>query len=410
MTNLFSFLSSRGKEIFFPKLGILSQSSEAKEKSLNATIGIALDEESKPLTFSSIAQKISLDKQEIFPYAPSQGILSLRSEWQKHLLSVNPSLVNKTISLPLVCCGITHALSIAGFLFVEKNDKIAIPTPYWENYNLIYENTYEGEIVPFPLFKDNKFNVEEIHNFLQSVGTKKILLLNFPNNPTGYTIKRNEAQELVEKIYDAAAIGKKIVVIIDDAYFGLFYEKEVLKESLFASLCDLHENVLAVKVDGATKELFVWGLRIGFITFGIKEEGYEMLEDKAAGAIRATISNASLLSESLVLKTLKDTSFISEKKRCDDLLEQRYLKVKEVLALNKKYEEEFVALPFNSGYFMCIELKRGNAEKVRKILLEKYDTGVIALDNLLRIAFSSVPTEKIPLLFENIYGACKITK
>ena len=69
--------------------------------------------------------------------------------------------------------------------------------------------------------------------------------------------------------------------------------------------------------------------------------------------------------------------------------------------------DEFTALPYNSGYFMCVKLKNKDGESVRQILLDKYDTGVIAIGNILRIAFSSMKTEVIAEIFENIYKACK---
>jgi hypothetical protein len=57
---------------------------------------------------------------------------------------------------------------------------------------------------------------------------------------------------------------------------------------------------------------------------------------------------------------------------------------------------------------MCVELKKGlEADEVRQKLLTGYDTGVIALGNLIRVAFSAVREESIPQLFENIYSACK---
>lgn len=57
---------------------------------------------------------------------------------------------------------------------------------------------------------------------------------------------------------------------------------------------------------------------------------------------------------------------------------------------------------------MCIELRGGlKAEEVRKILLEKYSTGVIVFGNLIRIAFSAVPESKISQLIENIHLACQ---
>jgi hypothetical protein len=36
-------------------------------------------------------------------------------------------------------------------------------------------------------------------------------------------------------------------------------------------LCDAHPNILAVKLDGPTKEDYVWGFRVGFLTFGIRD-------------------------------------------------------------------------------------------------------------------------------------------
>jgi hypothetical protein len=57
---------------------------------------------------------------------------------------------------------------------------------------------------------------------------------------------------------------------------------------------------------------------------------------------------------------------------------------------------------------MCIELKDPlKAEAIRKILLDKYSTGVIVFGNLIRLAFSAVPKSKIPELIENIYLACQ---
>jgi hypothetical protein len=57
---------------------------------------------------------------------------------------------------------------------------------------------------------------------------------------------------------------------------------------------------------------------------------------------------------------------------------------------------------------MCIRLKDGlDGEKLRRLLLDKFDTGVIHTNQIIRIAFSSVAESDIPELFENIYNACK---
>jgi aspartate/tyrosine/aromatic aminotransferase len=91
-------------------------------------------------------------------------------------------------------------------------------------------------------------------------------------------------------------------------------------------------------------------------------------------------------------------------------MKSRFEAVKSVLK-NEAYKPYFKALPYNSGYFMCIELAAGlEGEKTRKLLIEKYSIGVIAFDNLLRIAFSAVAESNIQPVFEGIYEACKELK
>ena len=211
-------------------------------------------------------------------------------------------------------------------------------------------------------------------------------------------------------IYDRAEAGDHLVILIDDAYFGLVYEEGVMKESLFAKLADLHERVLAVKIDGATKEDYAWGFRIGFLTYGnpnIDGAIAQVLEDKTAGVVRGTISNCCHLSQTLLLNAYRSVDFFRQKKEKEDVLRMRYEAVKDALR-TPGYDRYFHALPFNSGYFMCVELCEGlDAEIVRKKLLSDYDTGVIATGNLIRIAYSSLPTELIAELFENLFCTCK---
>ena len=188
------------------------------------------------------------------------------------------------------------------------------------------------------------------------------------------------------------------------------YESGIEKESIFAKIANLHENVLAIKIDGATKEDYVWGFRVGFITYGIKNgtaELFDALAAKTAGAVRGNISNASNLSQSILVKAFKSPTYSDEKLLKYNILEARYKKVRSVLNDNK-FVEYFKALPFNSGYFMCLQLKEGlDGEAIRQILLQKYETGLIHLSGIFRIAFSSVSEDKIEDLFVNILNACR---
>ncbi len=173
----------------------------------------------------------------------------------------------------------------------------------------------------------------------------------------------------MDALASAARAGNRLVVILDDSYFGLVFENGVMTESLFASLSDCHENLLAVKADGLTKEEYAWGLRVGFITYGVKNgtrELYSALENKTAGAVRGNISNSPHLSQSLFLQSLQAGNHAQEKQANKEKIGRRYLKVKQVLEAHPEYARYFEALPFNSGYFMCVRVKNADPDKVGK--------------------------------------------
>jgi aspartate/methionine/tyrosine aminotransferase len=199
-----------------------------------------------------------------------------------------------------------------------------------------------------------------------------------------------------------------VLVFTDDAYFGLFYEEDALSESIFARLAGRDAKLLAVKLDGATKENFVWGLRVGFVTYGAYVEGdtktvHEALEKKTAGAVRGSISNAPHLSQEIVLKSLRSANYNSEKEDKLRIMTARAKEVKRVLA-DPKYATAWEPYPFNSGYFMCLRLKTVEAEPLRAHLLDKYGVGLVALGKTdLRVAFSCLEEEDVQELFDTVF-------
>ncbi|MCH5372986.1 MAG: aminotransferase class I/II-fold pyridoxal phosphate-dependent enzyme, partial [Planctomycetes bacterium] len=129
-------------------------------------------------------------------YAPALGRPDLRQAWRKHLLEKNPGLQTTSFSTPIVTGGVTHALSLVGDLFVDRGDMVMLPDMFWENYELQFGVRYGAQLAAFPFFNaSGGFNLEA---FRQAMATragswKTILILNFPNNPTGYSITKTEA-------------------------------------------------------------------------------------------------------------------------------------------------------------------------------------------------------------------------
>ena len=407
-TIIADMMSDYGRRMYFPK-GIISQSAEAKQKAhrYNATIGIAT-EKSEALHIPSVYSGFNgtLAVNEVFPYAPTAGEISLRTVWLEEMIRKNPAMKGKKTSLPVVTNGLTHAISIAFSLFLDEGDEILVPDFYWGNYNLIIDEQRKAVNIPFALFADGALNVEGLSQAIDSASGDKIaLILNFPNNPTGYTPTISEAQALVKMLTAKAEGGKKLLVFSDDAYFGLFFEEDVCRQSLFALLCDAHENILAVKGDAATKEEMVWGFRVGFLTFnsaGLTEEHYEALVKKTMGAIRGNVSSCSKPAQSLLLKAMKSPSYLEEKAEGISKIKDRYVVMKEALTSHEG-DDNLIPLPFNSGYFMSFTCK-GDAEQLRLHLLDTYGVGTISIKGkYLRLAFSSTDIEDIRDLVDIVY-------
>lgn len=411
-----AMLSPLGRRLYFPK-GILSQTAEAKQKAkrFNATIGIAT-EGGGPMYLPSMHRHlVDVTPADAYNYAPPAGRQTLRERWREKLVAENPSLRGKAWSLPVVTSALTHGLALVGDLFVGEGDRILLPDQLWGNYRLTYEVRLGAEIATYPFYAGGGFNVAGFAQALEEQGRaheKLVVLLNFPNNPTGYMPTPAEGRGIADALAAQAARGTKIVAVTDDAYFGLFYHlgAESMTESLFGLLTGRHPNLLAVKLDGATKELFVWGLRCGFVSFGpgdpaSAEAVCEVLDTKARGAIRGALSNSPMLSQTLVEKALETSSIADERKEKAELLRTRAARVYEVVN-RPAFRESFDPYPFNSGYFMCVKVKGVDAEKLRLHLLDRHQVGLISTSPTdIRVAFSCLELDQIEPLFETLHKA-----
>ncbi|MDK4265503.1 aminotransferase class I/II-fold pyridoxal phosphate-dependent enzyme [Staphylococcus warneri] len=405
---IFSMLSDLGQNMFYPK-GILSQSAEAKSTKYNATIGMATNDKGKMYANALNQMFNELSPDEIFPYAPPQGVEELRDLWQEKMLKDNPDLTKEVMTRPIVTNALTHGLSLVADLFINSGDTILLPEHNWGNYKLVFNTRHNANIDTYPIFdKNGHYTTEALVKSLESYNKDKVvMILNYPNNPTGYTPNNEEVQTIVKAIESLAAKGTQVVAVIDDAYYGLFYE-DVYTQSLFTALTNIHsKNVLPVRLDGATKEFFAWGFRVGFITFGVEDTpAKDVLEAKTKGLIRSNISSGPLPSQSAVKHVLKNNDqFNKEIEQNITTLRERYEVTKSVVYADQ-YQSHWQAYDFNSGYFMAIKVKDVNPETLRQHLIEEYSIGVIALNETdIRIAFSCVEKDDIPHVFDSIAKA-----
>ena len=403
-----SLLSDMGKRLYFPK-GIIAQSGEAKKlgKTANGTIGMTVMD-GTPVALPAVREIVpGLTSRELVAYAPTAGNPDLRALWKENIIRKNPLLQGVSFSLPVLVPGLTAGISYLADLFLDEDHSLIASDPSWDNYVLIASARRNAPFVQFQMFKDGAFNIPGLKAAMEAEAAKGSVrvLLNFPQNPSGYSPTAAEAKEIVSFIKSLADKGTKVMVWCDDAYFGLDYEKDIEKQSLFAYLANLSENVLAAKIDGPTKEDFAWGFRCGFISFaskGMTELQYDALVKKLMGAIRSSVSCSSTVPQSLLLKAFQNPEYENQKAAFRTVLEKRYRKVRSFV--NSRKSTEIEALPFNSGYFMSFHTKTVNAEDLRQKLLKERGIGTISIDaHTLRVAFSSLEEDQIDTVYSAIY-------
>ena len=408
-----SFFSKLGENIILPQ-DVLIQSKEtaAVTGAINATIGIATINK-KAMSLPSINKVLTeLNNSEYLPYSPTPGLPKMRELWKEKILADNPSINKDFLSLPMVTTGITQGIDIAANLFSQKGDALLLPNLFWQNYAQIYTIKLGNTIYKYNQFdENNEFSIKNFKQTLYSIKEDKIsLILNFPNNPTGYTPSDVELDSLVEviNIFAKENTNKQIIIVSDDAYFGLFFEENHKTPTLSATykLAE-NENCLIVKLDGITKEFYSWGLRVGFITYYTKnDELRKILLEKTQGYLRSTTSSPSNLSQQIAVRLLENKQSLEEKAINDKIIEERYDELKQ--AISKENLNLLVTvLPFNSGYFFTIKLPSNiNAHEFRLKFLNEYKYGVYSMDDEhIRIAFSCLDKELIPELI-NKFKEC----
>jgi aspartate/methionine/tyrosine aminotransferase len=284
---------------------------------------------------------------------------------------------------------------------------LAVPRPFWGNYRQTFVVRRGATLLTAPVYVDGRFNPGAIAEALgdRPKGRPAVAVLNLPTNPSGYSPTTEERRELARSLIQLAEEGP-LVVVCDDAYAGLVFEDDIPRESMFWDLIGRHDNLIPVKVDGATKEFAFFGGRVGFLTFAQPPDSdiAAALDSKVKCLVRATVGSPVSTSQMVLLQALREADIASEVEAVRLLLQERYSILKEALA---GVDGSLLRpLPFNSGCFALIELPTElglDSEEVRQHLLEHHDTGVVAIaPNFIRIAFCSVGAEALEELVRRV--------
>ncbi len=193
----------------------------------------------------------ALEKGKTF-YTSNAGLLELREEITNYL-SRRYDLHYDPKNEVLVTIGGSEAIDDALRAMIDEGDEVLIPEPCYVSY-VPCVKLADGVPVTINLKEENKFKLTK-QELLDAITDKtKILILAFPNNPTGGIMTREDLEAIREVI-----IEKDLFVISDEIYSELTYGREHVS---IASLPGMRERTIVI--NGFSKSYAMTGWRLGY--------------------------------------------------------------------------------------------------------------------------------------------------
>ena len=186
-------------------------------------------------------------------YTSNSGMIELRKALSEHLdrlykISYDPD------SELLITVGVSEALYLALTAVLDVGDEVLVPTPCFVSYQpeVIFAS---GKPIPLPTYPDDGFQVQVAEIESHITPRTKVLLIGYPNNPTGAVMSR-------ERLLEIAAVAEKydLLVLSDEIYDQLVYGDH--RHVCFASLPGMKDRTITL--GGFSKDYAMTGWRLGY--------------------------------------------------------------------------------------------------------------------------------------------------
>lgn len=194
----------------------------------------------------------SLEKGRTF-YTANSGLAELRKElcnYFERKYSVSYDYKSEV----LVTVGGSEAIDLMIRCIIEEGDEVLIPEPCFVCYKPCTELA-KGIAVPITTKEEDNFRLTAQQLKEKITDKTKLLILPFPNNPTGGVMSRRDLEEIAEVLR-----GTDILVLSDEIYAELRYDSE--GHTAFSAIDGMKERT--VVVNGFSKAFAMTGWRLGY--------------------------------------------------------------------------------------------------------------------------------------------------
>ncbi|TWH45446.1 aminotransferase class I/II-fold pyridoxal phosphate-dependent enzyme [Sporomusa sp. KB1] len=185
-------------------------------------------------------------------YTSNYGLLELREEIARSIYN-DYQVTYDPRTEALVTVGVSEALDLAVRALLSPGDEVLIPEPCYVSYKACV-TLAGGHPVPVPTRMEDEFRVtvEQLENLVTP--RTKVLLIGYPNNPTGAIMPKEELTAIAQ-----FAIKHDLIVISDEIYAALTYDGT---HTCFASLPKMRNRTILL--NGFSKAYAMTGWRVGY--------------------------------------------------------------------------------------------------------------------------------------------------
>jgi aspartate/methionine/tyrosine aminotransferase len=198
------------------------------------------------------AAKAALDDGKTF-YAPNPGIPPLREAIAAYLARINRPVATSRVA---VTASGVNALMLVAQALLSPGDRVVIPSPAWPNMDGI-ARVMGAEVADLPLRLMNGVWRADLDELLAAITpATRLLFLNSPGNPTGWTLTSAEQRAILDKCRQTGTW-----ILSDDVYERLYFAGDAAPS--FLEIADEQDRV--VSVNSFSKSWAMTGWRLGWI-------------------------------------------------------------------------------------------------------------------------------------------------
>lgn len=395
---------SNGKKMVDKVFKAAVAANKAKEvygdEVVDATLGTIFDEDGVFVAFDSVWKTYeTIDKIQKAKYASSiQG----NPDFNQAIYDWLFGKLDKKITCEIIASpGGAGAISSTMKNVLNPGETVIKPSQGWGPYKTMASEC-DITLTDYNMFKDDQFDIEDFKLTLTNVMKKQgkvLVIINDPcHNPTGYTLKGEEWDQILAFINQLSEDGP--VIILNDIAYADYTNIGSKWKKHFEKYADLNKNVMVVIAFSCSKTLTAYGARVGaqvvICNDTLQLEAFKDAAIYSARSIWSTVNNSAMKLFSTIINddTLRN-NYILEKQQYIDLLKERAN-----IFVSEAKEVGLEIYPHVEGFFVTIKVE--NDEEALNLKLQNNNIFTVEVDGGLRVAICSVPKRKLKGLAKRI--------